>query len=53
MTQSSKQQFDADLSELIDRYEQQGLSDEQIVDSLEWHLDLARSRQGRRRIRCD
>lgn len=39
-----KQQFDADLSALIDKYESDGLSNSEIEDSLVWHLELVESR---------
>lgn len=44
MANKQKQEFDAALSRLIRQYTDDGLSHDDICDSLSWHLDLAASR---------
>lgn len=39
-----KQDLDEDLSQLVQNYEHQGLSANEIVDSMIWHAEVAVSR---------
>lgn len=45
-----KQQLDAELSQIVRQYEDQGLSPDEIGDSLAWHLELAESRKGKTQL---
>jgi hypothetical protein len=48
-----KQELDAELSQLVQQYEQQGMSPASIQDSLEWHVELVRSRRDGNRVPAD
>lgn len=50
MSTELKQELDEQLSLLVRKYEDRGMSSDDIADSLEWHAELADSRSNEHRV---
>lgn len=48
-----QQEFDEELSRLLREYQDRGLSFEEMIESLDWHYDLALVRQSKQQDSTD